>query len=334
MGAIVLAQNEAYAGTVYGWKDVTGEHYQFPNQYRTRIVPGTRFVYYRGARRADGSRATPEYFGVGVVGDVYLDADTAQLAAPLRRWNADIVEYVPFAQAVPFRDDAGVFMETGTNEVAKNHWGVGVRAITEDRLQAIVEAARTPEAIVTVEPLVPPIDAATPVIRTLTAAVTPLLISRREPVEVSESRRTFDTRRLSRRAREIGCAAEEVFYRHLLASEPDPARREQIVWVANLGETPGYDIEDRRQLPPLAYEVKGTTGSVFPSFDMTANELRAAEALRERYCLVLVSECLGERPTFDLLRDPAGLLLCGKLHKQPISFRIEARAIGEAPRRI
>src|ERR1700744_6519589 len=99
MGAIVLAQNEAYAGRAYGWKDVTGERYQFPNQYRTRIVPGTRFVYYRGARRADGTRATPEYFGVGVVGDVYLDADTAHLAASLRRWNADIVEYVPFAQA-------------------------------------------------------------------------------------------------------------------------------------------------------------------------------------------------------------------------------------------
>ncbi len=189
MGAIVLAQNEAYAGTVYGWKDVTGEHYQFPNQYRTRIVPGTRFVYYRGARRADGNRATPEYFGVGVVGDVYLDGDTAHLAAPLRRWNADIVEYVPFAYAVPFRDDAGVFMETGTNEVAKNHWGVGVRAITEDRLQAIVEASRTPEAIVMVEPMVPSIDTATSVIRPLTAAATPLLIPSKKPAEVGVSPR-------------------------------------------------------------------------------------------------------------------------------------------------
>jgi hypothetical protein len=59
-GAIVLAQNEGYAGTVYDWKDLTGEHYQFLNLYRTRIVPGTRFVYYRGARRADGSRAVPD----------------------------------------------------------------------------------------------------------------------------------------------------------------------------------------------------------------------------------------------------------------------------------
>jgi hypothetical protein len=29
--AIVLTQNEGYAGTVYDWKDVTGEHYQFLN---------------------------------------------------------------------------------------------------------------------------------------------------------------------------------------------------------------------------------------------------------------------------------------------------------------
>ncbi len=317
--AIVLAQNEAYAGTVYGWKDVTGERYQFPNQYRTRIVPGTRFVYYRGARRSDGRRATPEYFGVGVVGDVYLDADTAHMAAPLRRWNADIAEYVPFAHPVPFRDDARVFMETGTTAVAKNHWGIGVRPIAEDRLRAILAGSHTPEAMVAGDLGEPPSHLRA---RTLRPAATPLLVPRAEPREVSDSRRPFDTRRLSRRAREIGCAAEEVFYRHLLANESSPERRRQIVWVADLGETPGYDIEDRRQQLPIAYEVKGTTGSAFPAFDITANELLASQALGDRYFIVLVSGCMGDAPQFQLLQNPAQMLQDGALSKAPIAYRI------------
>jgi hypothetical protein len=321
-GAIVLAQNEGYAGTVYDWKDVTGEHYQFPNQYRTRIVPGTRFVYYRGARRADGGRGVPEYFGTGVVGDVYLDVETAHLAAQHRRWNADIAEYIPFASHVPFRDEQGVFMETGTTTVAKNYWGVGVRPIRETRLRAIFAVAVTPEVNVVADMV--GLLAILPGAQTgpLAPASGPLLVPRVAPSGVGESRLTFDQRRLSRRAREIGCAAEQSFYVHLLAQEPDPVRREQIVWVANQGETPGYDIEDRRESLPIGYEVKGTTGSTFPSFDITANELSASEALGDRFFIVLVSGCMGGAPRFQLIRNPAKMLRDGALSKAPIAYRI------------
>jgi hypothetical protein len=161
------------------------------------------------------------------VGDIYLDASTAHLQAQHRRWNADVAEYIPFALPVPFRDGQGVFMETGTSAVAKNHWGVGVR-------------------------------------------------------------------------------------------------RDQIVWVANEGETPGYDIEDRRESPPIAYEVKGTTGSAFPPFDITANELASAEALGDRYFIVLVSGCMGSTPKFDLIQNPALKLQTGLLQKAPVAFRISS----------
>jgi hypothetical protein len=71
---IVLVENEATAGGLYDhWQDVTGERYQFPNVYRGKILPGTPFVYYRGVRRADGKRGHAEYFGAGVIGDVYPD---------------------------------------------------------------------------------------------------------------------------------------------------------------------------------------------------------------------------------------------------------------------
>jgi hypothetical protein len=320
--AIVLTQNEGYAGTVYDWKDVTGEHYQFPNQYRRRIVPGARFVYYRGERRADGRRAVPEYFGTGVVGDVYLDLSTTHLPAQHRRWNADIAEYIPFARAVPFRDERGMFMETGTTVVAKNHWGVGVRTIREARLRAIFDAAATPEVNVVADMVGLP--ALLPGAQTgpLLPASGPLLVPRITPRETGDLRSTFDRRCLSRRAREIGCAAEQAFYAHLLAHEPDPVRRDQIVWVANQGETPGYDIEDRRASPPIAYEVKGTTASAFPSFDITANELSASEALGDRFFIVLVIGCMSATPRFQLLRNPAKMLQDGTLAKAPIAYRI------------
>ncbi len=55
--AFVLVRNERTATEVYDhWKDVTGEQYHFPNQYKNRVEAGTPFVYYRGTRRVGGRR--------------------------------------------------------------------------------------------------------------------------------------------------------------------------------------------------------------------------------------------------------------------------------------
>ena len=52
---IALVQNERTAAEAYEhWKDITGEQYHFPNQYKNRVVPGQCFIYDRGTRRADG----------------------------------------------------------------------------------------------------------------------------------------------------------------------------------------------------------------------------------------------------------------------------------------
>ncbi len=325
---LVLSENEKYAGTVYGWHDVTGERYQFPNQYRTKIVPGVRFLYYKGVRRKEGPRSEPQYFGTGIIGDVYPDESTVDRPTQQRQWIAEIAEYVPFASPVAFRDATGLLAETGTMSVASNYWGVGVRPIEEDRFQAILAAAGTPE-VSTVANFGQEAElrGAPSASRALAPADEPLLILKRSTADAASGRVGFDSRRLSHRAREIGCAAEELFFAHLVNGEPDAARKAQIVWVAKEGKTPGYDIEDGRATNAvLGYEVKGTTGDSFPGFDMTANEVRAAETLRERYFLVLVSRCLSDAPTFQVIRDPFGLLLGGALHKEPISFRIEARA--------
>ena len=57
MTPLVLVENEVTAGGRYDhWQDVTGERYQFPNQYRNKVITDRPFIYYRGVRRADGSR--------------------------------------------------------------------------------------------------------------------------------------------------------------------------------------------------------------------------------------------------------------------------------------
>ena len=60
MIALVLVENEVTVGRYDHWQGVTGERYQFPNQNRGKVLTGRPFVYYRGVRRADGSRGMSE----------------------------------------------------------------------------------------------------------------------------------------------------------------------------------------------------------------------------------------------------------------------------------
>jgi hypothetical protein len=55
---LVLAENEETASG-HQWKDVTGERYHFPNNYKNIIRPGVQFIYYRGKRRAGGKAVRP-----------------------------------------------------------------------------------------------------------------------------------------------------------------------------------------------------------------------------------------------------------------------------------
>ena len=49
------------------------------------IQPRDRFVYYRGIRRSGGRRDQAEYFGCGVIGQIWSDP-AVPLDAPQRRW--------------------------------------------------------------------------------------------------------------------------------------------------------------------------------------------------------------------------------------------------------
>ena len=102
----------------------------------------------------------------------------------------------------------------------------------------------------------------------------------------------------------------------------EPALRE-IVDVAGRGDTPGWDIEyvtchGRRHF----VEVKGTTGKRFADICLTANEWAAARAKGELYRLLLVADCLCERPLLQFVDVPHPASERGALSVEPAVFSI------------
>ena len=70
-----------------------------------------------------------------------------------------------------------------------------------------------------------------------------------------------------------------------------------------------------------AIEVKGTSGSKFPTIEITANEWAAAQGLRRRFWLYLVAECLGSRPRIQKLQDPFAKVAAGVYTVEPLVWR-------------
>lgn len=318
---LVLAENEVNADPQYNWLDVTGERYHFPNQYRNKIRPGTHFTYYRGGLRLSGKRKTPEYFGTGVVGDVYPDPKTAGLPASKQAWFAEILEYRPYAITVPFKDAAGVYLELGTLEANQpNRWRTAVREIDFREFQNIARLGglvndpfeRETKIQITAKPELSNED---------------LMIARvrKTAVETTGDRaRRSGARRLSARAKQIGDLGEQIVCDWLRSELTNDSERADIVWVASLGETPGYDIEDRRNRDaPIGYEVKATNGPRFPAIELTENEICKAREMRERFVLVLVASVESKVPKIQFISNPAAKMDEGDFTCTPILFRLE-----------
>jgi hypothetical protein len=94
---LVLAENEATESGIR-YEDLTGVSYQFPTMYRNLIRPGMRFVYYRG-RKSAGGRRPQVYFGTGAIGGVGVDRKSPN------RLVCEVLDYLPFAQPVPFKQE-------------------------------------------------------------------------------------------------------------------------------------------------------------------------------------------------------------------------------------
>jgi len=130
-------------------------------------------------------------------------------------------------------------------------------------------------------------------------------------------------RRLSSFANITGMRGEEIVVKYL-SHKLTPTERQRIRWVSVLGEKPGWDIEyvdSHNRL--IAIEVKGTTGKSFPNVEITGNEWEAANRLRDRYWIYLVSDCCSKRPRIQRIQNPFDLKESGKLQVTPMLWRIE-----------
>lgn len=294
--ALVLVQNERTLDDAHDYGDVEGERYHYPNQYKNKVQPGLPFVYYRGVRRAGPRRAEPEYFGIGRVGRVWRD-DRIPASEPKRswRWFCDVEDYRPFPHPVPFRAN-GQHLE----DIPHNHWGTGVRRLPLRTLQRIVHLANLSPVVVDADgPEEPEFGPRGP-IRSRSVELGDVVHRRSSPSDATME----PPLRRSAFARRVGRLAEAAVVAHLRRTLPKEEAA-TVRWVADEGETPGWDVEHRTRDGGLrAWEVKGTQGTRFTSVELTRNEWEAAHRLRKSYALALVTRCTSPEPRIAVVRDP------------------------------
>jgi hypothetical protein len=306
---LVLVQNPVIVNAGYAWKDIEGQQYHFPNQYKNRCTPGTPFVYYRGTRRLERKRAVPEYFGSGVIGSVWRD-ESIPMTSPKKdwAWYCEILDYLPFQSPVPAKID-GSFIET----IARNHWSVGIRPLPQESFDRILRLADVtlPEHQSIVVPELQSI--------TVEEADAPLLVPHAAGLKSGSD---GPSARYSRTAAAVGRRAEEIAHR-FLGDHSTTIGVKNLRWVAREGLTPGWDIQYTDLTgQAVAVEVKGATGARFASIDLTAGEWKAAQTLGDRYWLYLVADCLSANPRIQRIQNPAKVVADGGAQLIPIAYRL------------
>ena len=299
---LILVQSEVTANVKFEkWKNIEGEQYHYPNKYRNKVIEGESFIYYRGARRVTGKRETPEYFGFGKVGRIWLDPESVNKGSKGGlEWFCEIAEYLPFINPVPFTID-GQYRENNLQSFKRD----GVRVITQQEFDNILSAAGIIEnsgaGVPRIEKIITGIE-----------NVQPQLIAKGDSLIVPNSPKINDTisealaypssPRYSKYAKLYGDRAEEVVFKLLTARA-----EHKLAWVAREGKKPGWDIEYYNNDKEIAVEVKGTSGKRFKSLEITAGEWKAAEEKRENYNLYLVADCLSTKPLIQVINNPYGL---------------------------
>jgi hypothetical protein len=130
-------------------------------------------------------------------------------------------------------------------------------------------------------------------------------------------------RRRTGQAKVIGDQAEKIVAEWLRRILPKQCRA-SVVWRAQRGEQPGWDIDYRDASgTEQMVEVKGTKTAYFASIEITENEWAAARDYRQQYWLFLVSSCMSRSPKIEKLRDPYGQVEKGALAATPAAWRVE-----------
>lgn len=313
---IVLTEIEKTVRDKYAWKDVTGEQYHYPNQYRNKVVPGRPFIYYAGKRAGNESESLT-YFGTGRIGEVWRDEDVPE-TAPKSQWHwfCTIEDYIPFSVPVSFRRDDNSYVEDVRHS---NHWGTSVRPISADVYSWILaQAGLSGIVLASVAGEDEGVAGATAVV-----SEDPLSLIRKRKLSNGRHGGSSGGRPYSKDSKEVGDAAERAVFEHLMKTLT-VSEVASLRWVSKVGETPGWDMEytnDANEL--VAVEVKGTKAPMFASIDISGNEWRAAEKKGDLYYLYLVAEALSQAPVISSLRNPFLASKDGPLAVRPIMWRVE-----------
>ena len=135
MKHVIITEND-----VSQWDDKTGVSYNYPAKYNGILSPGTKVIYYKGLlkdKQFEEIRLSndPHYFGVAVIGDNYLDKKATK-----KEYYCDILTFEPFDEAVPFKIN-GAYLEPIPESKKSNYWRDGVREVTKDTFDKILELA-------------------------------------------------------------------------------------------------------------------------------------------------------------------------------------------------
>lgn len=313
MKALVLVANEVTEGGRYDfWDDDIFDRYHYPNGYKSKIIKGTPFLYFKGTRRVSG-RQIPEYFGHGVIGEIWQDPATANLPKKNWKWYCKVEAVQLFYNPVPFRLNDKLFEEVPSQA----YWRNAVREIPLKTYQLVISiGGATLPVAEKLQEMLPRIDDVDPILDKTLDRFIPI-----ESSIVADKEAIYGAQRHSSKSLVVGKRGEEVVIK-LLRNTLEPEEANTIIWQSDLGKTPGYDISYTASgNGDKLIEVKSGVKDTFKNFEISANEWAAAEQHREAYSIYMVFSALSKEPVIQVLNNPYDELNNNRLSVTPIIYR-------------
>jgi len=278
------------------WQDEKGAIYHFPKRYLKYLNSNTKIIYYKGRIKnskfqSERLSKEPHYFGIGTIGDVWAEEDTSN-------FFAEIVDYSEFKTPIHFKNSDGEYLELIPANLKANYWRNGVRPISKKNYKSILknldkstfEKNKRPKQYVSFKE------------QQIDLVLDGLLGTRKKNQMLL--RDSSNKVRHSKQSKKIGDKGEMIVMKYL-KNLNKITKKDTIIWHANIGETPGYDISYIDNInQKICIEVKATSGRKFSNFIMTSNEVKAAEKIGENYKIFLVANCFGSNPRIQVIENP------------------------------
>lgn len=290
------------------WEDETGTRYHFPKKYLKVLETGTKVIYYKGKIKDKSFHKNrlsdaPHYFGIATIGEVWRDSTNS------KNYFAEIVEYIPFNKALSFKNEENSYYEKIPESKKVNYWRDGVRLIDFDVYNQIINSSDLNK-----EKLTQNYFKGKSQLSFVKEDLLKYYSNENQKVKTGNINPKFN-----KEAKNIGDLGERIVYEYLKEHSKNYLPN-SLIWHANIGETPGYDISyiDTNN-NHICIEVKTTTGKLFNNFIMTINELNTATEIGEYFKIYLVSDCLSNSPKLNILDNPTQE---SNFKFEPISFKV------------